>query len=111
MKSTIVVNVQTDEFDVYIGRRSTRARDVRCHTASEFANPFKVGPWLGDAQTPADAIAMFEQDLRLRLALDPALKARLLALEGKRLGCWCKPKACHGDVLVKLIHEFKGTPA
>jgi hypothetical protein len=30
---------------------------------------------------------------------------RLKELEGKALGCWCKPKSCHGDVLIKLIEE------
>jgi hypothetical protein len=24
---------------------------------------------------------------------------------GKILGCWCKPQACHGDVLVELINK------
>jgi len=24
----------------------------------------------------------------------------------KRLGCWCKPLACHGDVLKKLIEDY-----
>lgn len=28
-------------------------------------------------------------------------------LEGKVLGCWCKPKACHGDVLVELVSEMR----
>ena len=23
----------------------------------------------------------------------------------KRLGCWCKPKRCHGDFLKKMIDE------
>ena len=23
-------------------------------------------------------------------------------LEGKTLGCWCKPEKCHGDILIKL---------
>lgn len=32
---------------------------------------------------------------------------QLLELEGKNLGCWCKPEACHGDILVKLIDEYK----
>ena len=24
-------------------------------------------------------------------------------LKGKKLGCWCKPECCHGDVLVELL--------
>ena len=26
-------------------------------------------------------------------------------LNGKVLGCWCKPSACHGDILIKLFKE------
>jgi hypothetical protein len=26
-------------------------------------------------------------------------------LKGKVLGCWCKPDACHGDVLAELADE------
>ena len=35
------------------------------------------------------------------------LMDQLKELEGKELGCWCKPNVCHGDVLVKLINELK----
>ncbi len=27
-------------------------------------------------------------------------------LKGKVLGCWCHPKKCHGDVLVKLVNKL-----
>ena len=27
------------------------------------------------------------------------------SLVGNTLGCWCKPRACHGDVLVELVAE------
>jgi hypothetical protein len=36
----------------------------------------------------------------------PKLIAALPELAGKKLGCHCKPLACHGDVLIKLLHEF-----
>jgi hypothetical protein len=26
-------------------------------------------------------------------------------LEGKTLGCWCSPEACHGDVLSDLLRD------
>ena len=36
----------------------------------------------------------------------PALLDRLGELEGKTLGCWCKPdQACHGDILIELLKE------
>ena len=33
----------------------------------------------------------------------------LKKLDGKQLGCWCKPWSCHGDVLRKLFIEFYGS--
>ena len=27
-------------------------------------------------------------------------------LKVKTLGCWCKPKTCHGDVLVELVNNL-----
>lgn len=27
----------------------------------------------------------------------------LYELNGKILGCWCKPESCHGDILIKLF--------
>ena len=28
-------------------------------------------------------------------------------LEGKTLGCFCKPEKCHGDVLLELLTQKK----
>jgi hypothetical protein len=35
----------------------------------------------------------------------PDLLDQLPELEGKILACWCKPDACHGDVLLELLQE------
>jgi hypothetical protein len=34
----------------------------------------------------------------------PELINSLHELRGKRLGCYCHPKPCHGDVLIELIN-------
>lgn len=34
-------------------------------------------------------------------------KEMLLELDGKRLACFCKPKDCHGDVIVSAIEWAK----
>ena len=31
-----------------------------------------------------------------------------MELEGKEIGCWCKPSPCHGDILIKLFKERQG---
>ena len=36
------------------------------------------------------------------------LLADLHELKGKTLGCWCKPRWCHGDVLAELADRVIG---
>lgn len=33
----------------------------------------------------------------------PDIQTRLIGLRGKRLGCYCAPRPCHGDVLARLV--------
>lgn len=88
-----VVNLSAGELGdaVYVGRRSQR----RGLEESAFANPYRVG---ADG-TRADVI----QRYRRWLLGQPALLDRLHELRGRRLACWCKPAACHADVLVELV--------
>lgn len=86
-----VVNVYQNHYDVFIGRGRPSAG---------WGNPFRVGID-GDR---AEVIKMYEAYIRS----SPELMARLGELEGKTLGCFCRPKRCHGDVLVKLLRERKG---
>ncbi len=78
-----VVNVKYSRCDVFIGR------------PSKWGNPFRIGIH-GNRQ---EVIERY----RIRLLAHPELLAQLHELRGKRLGCFCKPQACHGDVLVALI--------
>lgn len=89
--SATVVHVR-DGFDVYIGRAVPR----RGFAASKWGNPFPLA--MGSR---ADVIAAYRE----HLLASPDLLAALPELRGKRLGCWCAPKACHGDVLVALLKE------
>lgn len=83
MKWTRVVNLRSEEYDVYIGR------------GSKWGNPFKIGR----DGTREEVIRKYEKYL-----LDnPKLMEDLSELKGKRLACYCKPLACHGDVLIKYI--------
>lgn len=99
MTQTRVVHVNSPEWAqavkdgtaVYIGRANPR----RGFKASKWANPFKIGP----DGTRASAIEGFRLYLRGRLDLVMSIEE----LDGKVLGCWCKPDACHGDVLVELL--------
>jgi len=87
MKKTKVVHCKKDSYDIYIGR------------PSKWGNPFREGK----DGTRKEVIDKY----RKYILSNKELMDSLDELEGKVLGCWCKPKACHGDVLVELI-EKKG---
>ncbi len=92
--TTVVVNVRTDSsYTVYIGRAVPRRR-LR---ASKWANPFKIGP----DGTREEVIARYRAYLLER----PDLLAEVSSLQGQRLGCWCAPEACHGQVLAELAEQ------
>jgi len=57
--------------------------------------------------TREEAIECFERDMRIILESDREwfIETYLKPIAGKTLGCWCAPKACHGDVLIKLCRE------
>ena len=102
---TSVVNVATDAFDVYIGRESPRKGLKR----SIWGNPYleDTATTIKDG-TREEIIAKFKEDLfgnKGRLA-GKGLLARIPELRGKRMACWCSPKACHGDVLAELANNL-----
>jgi hypothetical protein len=81
--------------DVYIGR-SMNQGGWRLPT-SIWANPFKLSE-----HSREEVLRLYEEYVRKK----PELMGRLHELRGKRLGCWCAPLPCHGDVLVKLLGEI-----
>jgi len=85
MAHPLVVHCKRARYDVYIGR------------PSKWGNPFAIGR---DA-TRGQVIARYERWLRSQ----PELVAALHELAGKTLGCWCAPRACHGEVLARLAAQ------
>ena len=89
-----LVNVDRGEaFDVYIGRDKEWSADTR------WGNPFYIGP----DGTREEVIEKY----RNWILQQPELLAALPMLEGKTLGCHCKPEACHGDVLLELLQKAR----
>jgi hypothetical protein len=79
---TTVVHCRKDPYDIYIGR------------PSDWGNPFVRGVDGNRRQVIAKHAAWIHTQ--------PALLARIHTLKGKRLGCWCAPRPCHGDILASL---------
>jgi hypothetical protein len=97
---TTVVNIKTDAFDVYIGRAGHGYDGY-------FGNPIRFGHkccvcgqvHVDNGQGRDDLLACYKQWLWRRLNTDDEFRARVAGLQGKKLGCFCKPKKCHGDVI------------
>jgi Domain of unknown function (DUF4326) len=78
---------------LYIGRDITVY--VKGTTKSKWANPYNAKKYGRD-----ECLKMYEKYIRESL-----LYNQLNELKNKELGCWCKPEACHGDILIKLLRE------
>ena len=75
--------------------------DVRIDRATKWGNPFPVRVY-GRKR----CIEMYETYIRQKIEENPGLYD-LGELHG-RLGCWCAPLRCHGEVLIKLKREKHG---
>jgi hypothetical protein len=82
---TTVVHCKKELYDVYIGR------------PSKWGNPFSISK----DGTRREVIKKYKN----YILNNKKLMNDLHELEGKILGCWCKPKACHGDILIELTNE------
>lgn len=93
---TRVVHCKRDPYDVYIGR------------PSKWGNPFSHRSGTRAEFQVATRKAAIEA-YRDWVVGQPQLMKAIVELRGKVLGCWCKPLACHGDVLAQLANSNKRT--
>jgi len=84
---TTVVNINNSEHEVYIGR------------PSKYGNPYRIGK----NGTRLEVIIKFKE----WLLGNKELMNDIMELDGKILGCHCKPQRCHGDILVEVIEAKK----
>jgi hypothetical protein len=91
MNPTTVVNIKREEYDFW------------CARGGIWGNPFLIGP----DGTREEVIAKYRE----WILTQPKLLAQLPALRGKRLGCFCKPLACHCDVLAELADALPVAPS
>lgn len=94
MSETTVVNIRTHNYDVYIGRAGYGHDGYFC-------NPFAIGRDGGRDQV----IELYREYFSKRMAVDKEFARRIRGLKGKRLGCFCKPKVCHGDIIVEFLER------
>lgn len=103
VSKTQVVNLRKEGYDIYIGR-------PRHGNPWGFGNPFVVGI---DGQR-GKCVDLFREWLLTgeNFGCFGATEDRrqwilnnLEELRGKKLGCFCSPNKCHGDVLVEILNK------
>ena len=91
-----IANVKTDQYDIYVGR------------GSKWGNPFShlsdsTAKWKVSSRN--EAIEKYKE----WIVEQPELMECIHELKGKVLGCWCKPKRCHAEILVNLANKEEKT--
>ena len=101
--TTTVINIrdapkgwQKDPTYVYIGRWHS-SQKYGSLGSSKWRNPYG-GSRISDDERD-QLIAMFER----YLLKNEELMRSLPELRDKTLICWCAPRQCHGDVLVRMV--------
>jgi Domain of unknown function (DUF4326) len=88
--TTRIVNKYKERFDVYIGR------------GSKWGNEFVIEKDNKGKEIPGSRERVINQYREYIMNRPDLLRLIPVELKDKTLGCFCKPKPCHGDVLVEL---------
>jgi hypothetical protein len=100
--TTSIINIRTGlPYDVYIGRGGPWGNPFS-HLASSRA--------VVQVATRDDAVAIYEKwiagHVNVSGIVPPTLEQIRYYLGGRVLGCYCKPAACHGDVLCRICNDL-----
>ena len=91
-----VVHCKKEPYDVYIGR------------PSKWGNPYSHKEGTSAEFKVASRDQAIDSYRHYILYGDSQhLLADIHELDGKILGCWCKPERCHGDVLIEMVERWK----
>jgi hypothetical protein len=94
-----VVHCMRSDYDVYVGR----GRCPRSGEPGRWGNPFSHRetrlPGVIGVGSREEAIERYRRWLWEQIKSGELDLAELAGLHGRRLGCWCAPAPCHGEVL------------
>lgn len=92
-----------DENNVYIGRAGIVfiENERFPKKSSPFCNIFKIGK----DGTRKEVLDKYKTYITEKINKNKTLHDDLLKLKGKKLGCWCHPEPCHGDILMDILRS------
>ena len=90
---------------IHISEKTGSPDEVYIGRPSVFGNPigiYKRCPVCGGTHDRGGTLKCYRKYLMGHLEKDPAFKELVKGLYGKTLVCYCKPAACHGDILAEV---------
>lgn len=97
-----VVNIRNSDYDVYMGRAGRGL-------SGYFGNPFtannqcdRCGKYHNNGEATLGCYHGYFHD---RITNDMEFKKQVLSLKDKVLGCFCKPRKCHVDIIVDWLNN------
>ncbi len=96
---TRVINIKKDV--QYKGLKSTKSYEY-IGRGSYWGNPYSM---FEDGDDREEVIRKYKYDFDYN-KFPKKEKSEVYKLAGKRLGCFCKPQCCHGDVLANFLNQW-----
>lgn len=95
---------------IHIRNKQGHSNEVYIGRGGPFGNPIPIGkpcPRCGERHDREGCLVCYREYLQERLENDPHFKQAVLRLKGKTLVCFCKPQACHGDILAQYVDTYQ----
>lgn len=86
-----------------VNMKNERKWDVKIDRSSVLGNPFRIGK---DGNRE-EVIKKYRTYLYNCIKVVDELNNLADMKEDTVLGCWCRPKACHGDVVINAVNWLK----
>ncbi|MDN4059557.1 DUF4326 domain-containing protein [Massilia sp. YIM B02769] len=99
IRITRVVNIKKETH--FASQRSTLSYEY-IGRGSYWGNPYSM---FTGGESRDEVIRKFKYDFEFD-KFPNKKKTEVYKLAGKRLGCFCKPDACHGDVLAEFLNSW-----
>lgn len=99
MRTTRVVNLRDEPYDVYVGRGRGGRVPTRPGERGYYGNPI---PLRAESER-GEVLDRYRRYFLTRVTKDPVFRAEVLKLKGLRISCFCKPAPCHGDVIAEWL--------
>ncbi len=106
VRTRLVNQKNAKTWDVDIGRADGGTSNIENTAPGEpgwLGNPYA----LSDGYDREESIEKYRTVFKRRLRESEEFREAVENLRGKTLACWCKPKPCHGDVILAYLRgEF-----